>query len=93
MLGVSSPLVGQRANKSVLTEGYDRIPAQRLLDEGVDIRQSFAVVEVRQPVVPYHAVQLGLRFLLNVRIQKHRQEEAAQRGHSLEKTGSHRVSR
>ena len=65
------------------TERRDRVPAQDLGDQGAHVGQLRAVVERREPVRADDGVELGLRALLDVRIERHGEEERRDRGDGL----------
>ena len=71
-------LRGIREKHGSLTEGNDRVPAQRLLHDCVDVRERRLVSEVREAVRADDLIKLPLRLPLDVRVEHHGEEERAQ---------------
>lgn len=82
LLGVSK-MKCLGSSYAMLTKGGDGIPAQRLLNEGIDIRQKFSVREIGQTIIPNHTVKFCLSCILDVWVKQHCEKETINRGHSL----------
>ena len=54
-----------------------------LLDDAVDVRQRWTVLEIRQTAGTYNAVNLFLRFLRLLRMKSHHQDKGHDKSISL----------
>ena len=73
------------------TERSNRLPAHRLFDDSVDVRQLVAHVEVGKAVASNNRNDLCLRFLLHSGVAQHREEEGLDGGDGLTNKGERQL--
>ena len=65
-------------------ERRDVVPAERLFDHCIDVRQRRTIGELRQSIRPDDDVKLLLCALLNLWVEEYRAEKSQERSDSLE---------
>lgn len=67
----------------MITAGNDRMPSYHFEYKGVDVRQSFSVGKVRQPILSNDVIKFCLSFSHYIRMENNGQEECVYRRYSL----------
>ena len=75
-------IIGRAAMRQA--ERRDVVPPERLFDDGGNVRQRRAIVELRESVGPNDGVKLLLCALLNLWVEEYRAEKSQERADSLE---------
>lgn len=64
------------------------MPAQRFLENRLDVREAVAVVKGRQPIASHHSVDFLVRLALDFGVQDHGEEERVHHADGLKKASS-----